>query len=85
MKRAGKAASNAMVYHQAYLERSAEDNNWDLGPITKKINRNLGQDSSEEESDNDYPKTSKVSRERFNQLMEGTRYDVLMLFIISAI
>ena len=56
-----------MVYHQAFLEKSAEDNNWNLDPYCQRIQKRMQeQDSSDDEDLN-----LKVSKEKYKQLMEG--------------
>ena len=61
-----------MVYHQAFLERSAIDNKWNLGPIAKRISVNFKDDSSDDSMDEeDAPKDMKVSKETFKELTEG--------------
>ena len=71
MRKATKVASNAMIYHQAFVEKSAMENNWDLGPITRRIAQAAGPETSDESSDEDDAKNLKVSKERRKQLMEG--------------
>ena len=69
VKKATKVASTALIYHQAYLEKSAESNNWDLKPFAQKIMQNYSDDISD--TDDDYPANMKVSKEKYKKLMEG--------------
>ena len=71
VKKASKLASSVMVYHQAYLECSAQDNKWDLTPFCQKIMKNFSDDSSD--SDEDYPPNLKVSKATYKWLREGMK------------
>ena len=70
VKKASKVTSNAMIYHQAYLQQSAISNNWDLGPLQKKIREGLANDSSDD-TDDETEANLKVSKEEYKRLMEG--------------
>ena len=70
MRKATKVASNAMIYHQAFVEKSAMERNWDLGPITRRIAQQAGPDTSDESSDEEKTKV-KLSKEKIKKLMEG--------------
>ena len=69
VKKATKVASNAMMYHQAYVEKSAAEKNWDLKPYYDKISKNV--DDSSDESEDEIPKNLKVSKETYLRLMKG--------------
>ena len=71
VNKATKIASTTMIYHQAYLEKSAAENNWDLTPIAARLTKQLAADSSDENSEDEILKNHKVSKDRYKQLMKG--------------
>ena len=60
-----------MIYHQAFLEKLAEEKNWDLTPFTAKLTKQLDVDSSDDNSDDETMNNHKVSKDTYKKLMKG--------------